>query len=219
MSLVSRTETFASAEGEGAKYLRNVFDQFSRLSDYKVDVRVHLDLESVKAPDMSARIFYKSPDKIKIDSRGAFLLPKQIGVFNPHSFNPDNYDVNVVEDLQYNDHPAVKLALSRKGELMSRGSIILTVDKTDWLVKEISVEPGPGSLMTAVIQYGDFGQFKLPTEVDVTLNFQRADSSQIGAPPGRRYRTGVTGSVAIYYSNYGVNTGLSDSLFEKKEEK
>lgn len=76
----------------------------------------------------------------------------------------------------------------------------------------------PGSLMTAVIQYGKFAGFKLPTEVDVTLNFAKSDSAQMASTQGRRYRPGVTGSVVIYYSNYDVNTGLSDSLFEKEAE-
>lgn len=206
-----------STKDDGAKYLRKVSEKFNEISDYTVDVKVHLDLESVKAPDMSAKIYYKSPDKVKIDSKSTFLLPKEIGVFNPKMFNPDNFNINVEDTLRYDGNPAVRLSLSSKKESFGGRSIVLTIDKSEWLIKRISTEPAPGSIMDAKISYGTFGGFQLPIEIDVNLNLPKPDSTQSQQNTYRRFRSGVSGNVEIYYSNYKVNSGLSDSLFEKSE--
>lgn len=207
----------AQGNDNGAKYLQNVSDKFSKIMDYTVDLRVHLDLESVKAQDMMATLYYKSPDKVKLDSKGTFLLPKEVGVFNPRMFSGENFDVSVEENLQYDGKPAVKLSLSSKKDSYRDRRIILTVDKSEWLIREISTEPAPGSIMDAKINYGTFDGFELPTEIDVNINLPKADSSQANSSPRRRFG-GVNGNVVVYYSNYKVNSGLSDSLFEKKEE-
>ncbi len=204
---------------DGTNYLEKVSENFSQIKDYSVDVRVHFDLESVKSPDMSAKIYYKTPDKVKIDSKGTFLLPKEVGVFNPRIFNADNFNVNVEGNLEYDGHPAVRLSLSPKKESFRNHDIILTVDKSDWLIKEISIEPARGSMMDAKIKYGRAGGFELPSEIDVNLNLPPADTSRANPGFRRDFRNGLTGSVEIYYSNYNVNSGLSDSLFVKEVER
>jgi outer membrane lipoprotein-sorting protein len=216
---VSAVSVFAGFPGQddGVKYLKNVTEKFLKINDYMVDVRVHLDMESVKAPDMTAKIYYKSPDKVKVDSKGTFLLPKEVGVFNPRMFNSEEYNINILDTLRYDGDPAVRLSLSPKKESFRGRNIILTIDKKDWLIKSIAIEPAAGSLMDARIKYGNFGGFELPAEIDVNLNLPKADSTQENPMANRRFKGGMSGSVVIYYSNYQVNTGLSDSLFEKSE--
>ncbi len=206
----------SSGKDDGVKYLQNAIEKFSRIKDYTVDVRVHPELENVKAEDMKATVYYKAPDKVKIDSKGIFILPKEIGVFNPSMFKPEEFNVSVLETLTYEGNPAVKLALSSKKESYGRRDVILIIDKSEWLIRDISIEPAAGSLMDARIKYGEFGGLDLPTEINVNLNLPKADSSQQAPDPHRRSRGGMAGSITIYYSNYRVNSGLGDSLFENE---
>jgi len=207
---------YAFIKEDGTKYLQNVTDKFSGINDYTVNVRVHFDLDNVKAPDMAAKVYYKTPDKVKIDSKGTFLLPKEVGVFNPRMFSADNFDVNVDGNFEYDGHPAVRLSLYPKKESFRSREIYLTIDEKEWLIKEISIEPARGSVMDGKISYGNFGGFELPSEINVNLNLPPADSTQSNSNPRRQFRGGLTGSVEIYYSNYKVNSGLSDSFFVKK---
>ena len=71
-------------------YLDSVVRQYLGLKDYTVDVRVHFDMEAIKAPDMQGKLYYKSPDKMKVESKGVFFLPRGTGYFNPASFKPEN---------------------------------------------------------------------------------------------------------------------------------
>jgi len=200
-------------QNEASRYIRNVTAKFDGLKDYSADVRVHMDIENLKAPDMTARVYYKDPDKVKVDSKGLFFMPKEVGVFNPKRFNGDNFEMNVRDTLTYEGHPAVRIELLPKKSNMVGQIMILTIDKKEWLIREFSSAPVPGREVTAKIQYGVFGGFHLPTEIDVTFNFENADSLQAMPNSGGRFRGGAKGKVGIYYTDYNVNSGLSDSIF------
>jgi hypothetical protein len=201
---------------DGVKYLRNVSEKFSRIMDYMVDVRVHLDVESIKAQDMEAKIYYKEPDKVKIDSKGIFVLPKDVGVFNPHRFNPDNFDVSVLDTLTCDGNPAVHISLVPKNGMREQ-NVVLTIDKREWLIKEISSMLPRGSEADAKISYGIFDNFQLPTKIEVDFDVAKTNSLQSRFGDDRRFQNGMKGRVEIYYSNYKINSGLNDSIFVKTE--
>ncbi len=200
---------------EAQKYLRNVIERSAGIRDYVVDVKVHLDMEAVKAPDMEARIYYKEPDKVKIDSKGLFFLPKEVGVFNPRRFNPEEFDADILDTLNYDGDPAVRVSLQPKKDEERAHKIVLTIDKKVWLMKEIATVPYPGRQADAKIKYGSFDGFMLPVEIDVNLDLQKVDEQAQSFGNQRRRMNEVRGSVTLYYSNYKINTGLSDSIFVK----
>ncbi len=203
-------------QDNGLQYLENVIGKFSGIKDYTVDVRVHLDIQEVKAPDMDAKVYYKEPDKVKIDSKGLFFLPKDVGVFNPRKFNPKDFDISVIDTLTYNGDPAVRVSLTSKKDEAKDHKIILTIDKKDWLIKEIATAPSPGRQVSAKISYGVFDGFELPVKIEVNLDVAKVNP-QMGSFDGERRRGGgVKGNVEVYYSNYKINTGLSDEIFKKE---
>jgi hypothetical protein len=70
----------------------------------------------------------------------------------------------------------------------------------------------------ALIEYGHFGDFNLPTRIELHLDVPFNESREIrdfGQPaqPAKR----VTGRVEITYSNYKVNSGLSDQIFKETD--
>ena len=214
-SLISLSFVSSNSIGDnGVKYLQNVVNKFSGIRDYTVDVRVHLDLENVKAPDMEAEIFYKAPDKVKIKSAGIFVLPREIGVFNPCKFDPDKFIIQLLDSLTCHGDPCVRISLIRRGDKLSQ-NVILTIDTRRWLIEEISSRFPRGIEMKATITYGTFNSFSLPAKVEVNLVEEGQNSQQNDNVHGRRFGIGTTGKVTIYYSNYKINTGLSDSLFVK----
>ncbi len=195
-------------------YLQNVLNHFSGIKDYTVDVRVHFDVRDFQAPDMEATVYYKEPDKVRIKSKGLFILPRQVGLFNPRQFNPNDYDVRLIDTLTLNADPCVRVSLTPKNKRRKDREIILTIDKKDWLVREISTPPSQGKNVTARITYGSFNGFELPSEmnVDIDVNNANVNIPEIGRD--HKPMNSISGSVQIYYSNYEINTGLSDKIFE-----
>ncbi|MCL5268885.1 MAG: hypothetical protein M1469_12425 [Bacteroidetes bacterium] len=206
------------AQNDGLRYLENAIAKFNGIKDYVVDVKVHLDLEAVKAPDMEAKVYFKEPDKVKIDSKGLFFMPKDVGVINPRKFDPAKFLIQVIDTLTYEGDPAVRLSLTPKKDESGNHDIVLTIDKKDWLIREIGTAPSPGRTASAKITYGMFGGFMMPVKVDVKLDMGNVNG-QAREFGGRRMRMNeMKGTVEVYYSNYKINTGLSDKIFERRNE-
>jgi outer membrane lipoprotein-sorting protein len=204
------------AQEEGARTLDALQKKYSDLKDYTVDVNVHFDVEGFKAPDMQAKLFCKPPDKMKIESKRIFFLPKEGGTFNPFMFNKEDFEVKLLERLTYEGRNVVKLKLTPKKRKLNAQDFILTVDTDRHLIREMNTSSFDGREVKALIEYGNFGDFDLPTRIELHLNVQFSESMEIrdfgpSAQPAKR----VTGRVDITYSNYKVNSGLSDDVFKE----
>jgi len=204
------------AQEEGARTLDDLQKKYSNLKDYTVDVNVHFDVEGFKAPDMQAKLYCKPPDRMKIESKRIFFLPKEGGTFNPFMFNKEDFEVKFLERLTYDGRNAVKLKLTPQKRKLNAQDFILTVDTDRHLIREMNTSSSDGREVKALIEYGHFSDFDLPTRIELHLNVQFSESMEIrdfgpSAQPARR----VTGRVDITYSNYKVNSGLSDQIFDK----
>jgi len=204
------------AQEEGARTLDDLQKKYSNLKDYTVDVNVHFDVEGFKAPDMQAKLYCKPPDRMKIESKRIFFLPKEGGTFNPFMFNKEDFEVKFLERLTYDGRNAVKLKLTPQKRKLNAQDFILTVDTDRHLIREMNTSSSDGREVKVLIEYGHFSDFDLPTRIELHLNVQFSESMEIrdfgpSAQPAKR----VTGQVDITYSNYKVNLGLSDQIFDK----
>ncbi len=204
-------------QSSGVEYLDKVWSQFSGIKDYTVDVRVHFDVKELQSPDMQATIYYKAPDKVRVKSKGLFIMPREAGVFNPSKFNPSDYTAAVEDTLTYGGNPAVEVSVAPKKKGEEDRKLILVIDEKDWLVREIKTPPSSGKKVRARITYATVDGFNLPSEMDVTFDVNKTDGEIPNPGRDRRRLGGVSGSVQIYYSNYRVNTGLSDEIFKREE--
>ena len=207
------------AQEEAARSLDALQKKYSGLKDYTVDVNVHFDVEGFKAPDMQAKLYCKPPDRMKIESKRIFFLPKEGGTFNPLMFNKEDFEVKFLERLTYEGSNAVKLKLTpKKRKPNAPQDFILTVDTDRNLIREMNISSFDGREVKALIEYGHFSDFDLPTRIELHLDVPFSESREIkdfgpSAQPAKR----VTGRVDITYSNYRVNSGLSDQIFNETD--
>jgi len=206
------------AQEDAARYLDLIEKKYSGLRDYRVDVNVHFDIETLKAPDMQARLYYKAPDKMKVESKKVFFFPKEGGYFNPSLFKKKDFEVRLLERLIYDDRKAVRLKLTPIDIEMYNKSFVLTLDTDRNLIREIKTLLSEGREIKAAIEYGMFNGFELPIHIDLQLDIPSDEPSgmkeftQFGQK-GKR----ITGKVEITYSNYKVNLGLKDEIFKENE--
>jgi len=206
------------AQEDGARTLDALQKKYSHLKDYTVDINIHFDVEGFKAPDMQAKLYCKPPDRMKIESKRIFFLPKEGGTFNPFMFNKEDFEVRFLERLTYDGRNAVKLKLTPKKRKLNAQDFILTVDTDRHLIREMNTSSFDGREVKASIEYGHFGDFDLPTRIELHLDVQFSESMEIrDFGPSAQPPKGVTGRVDITYSNYSVNSGLSDQIFNKTD--
>ena len=204
------------AQEDASRYLDLLEKKYSALKDYVVDVNVHFDIEVLKAPDLQAKLYYKAPDKMKVESKRIFFFPQEGGYFNPSLFKKKAFDVRLVERLIYDGRKAVRLKLTPMDTDAYDKSFVLTLDTDRSLIREIKISPSEGREVKATLDYGRFGDFELPTHIDLKLDIPSGEPTgmkeftQFGQKTKR-----ITGKVEITYSNYRINVGLGDEIFGK----
>lgn len=207
---------WTAAGEEASRYLDTIERKYSGLKDYIVDVHVHFDIETFKAPDMQARLYFKAPDKMKIESKKVFFFPKEGGYFNPGLFKKEDFEIRLLEPATEGGTEVRLKMIPRRKEMIGR-EFVLTIDRKDNLVKEMAISQAGGREARAGIEYERVGSFDLPKHISLTLDLPSMESSETrGFEPFEPKSNRVTGKIEITYSNYKVNTGLEDAMFKQK---
>jgi outer membrane lipoprotein-sorting protein len=209
----------AFAQDDAARYLEGFEKKYSALKDYTVDVKVHFGMEGFNAPDMQAKLYFKPPDKMKVESKKVFFFPKEGGLFNPFLFKKEAFDIRLLEEITYDNRKAVRLRLIPKDMKKMKQSFVLTLDVENFRIREFQTTSEDREVK-GVIHYVTFEEFDLPARIELHLDLPFKESFEVrefGQPEAAPRR--VTGKVEIAYSNYRANSGLRDELFETPKRK
>jgi len=216
--LILFSSGWIQAQEDPGRYLDLIEKKYSGIKDYVVEVNIHFDIETIKAPDMQAKLYFKAPDKMKVESKRLFFLPKEGGYFNPSLFKKKDFDIRFLERLTYDGRKAVRLKLTPTDTEAYNKVYVLTIDTERNLIREIKISPSEGREIKTTVEYGMFQQFELPVHIDLQLDIPSDEPSgmkeftQFGQKTKR-----ITGKVEITYSNYKVNVGLTDEIFKDAE--
>jgi hypothetical protein len=204
------------ADEEAVRYLEAIEKKYSGLKDYIAEVNVHFDIETFKTPDMQAKLYFKAPDKMKVESKGVFFFPREGGYFNPALFKKEDFEIRVLEPVAEGKKDIKLKIVPKKKEKMGR-EFILLIDRKDNLVREIHTSQFDGRETKAKIEYGRFGSFELPRYIHLALDFPSVEPNERrGFGPFEQKSERVTGTIEITYTNYKVNTGVKDEIFTPK---
>ena len=208
--------------------LENVKKEFDKIEDYKVDVKIKVDVDFLKMSDRKATIYYKKPNKFHIDSDNFALLPKSGLNSSPLGFLDYKYNAYYMREDTVNGRIT---SVIRVIPLEGDADVILTtlwVDTARNLILKVESTRKPQGTFYIEMDYQKTNKgFWLPSSMKFSFTVER------GLFPGRsnkekntidtskaedRTVEPRTGYVYLKYSNYEVNIGLSDSIFEEKDE-
>jgi len=204
------------AQEDPFRYLDSIEKKYAGLRDYTADVMVHFDIETFKAPDMQAKLYYKASDKMKVESKRVFFFPREGGYFNPSLFKKEDFEIKLLERSIESGAKAVKLKLTPNKAKRNIQDFVLTIDTDRNVIREMDVTQFDGREIKAAIDYGKFDRFELPAHIRLKLDIPSFETEgvkefdQLMQKPKR-----VTGTIEITYSNYKVNSGLSDEFFKE----
>ena len=205
--------------------LDRVKEEFNKIDDYTVDVKIKVDVDFLKMPDREAKIFFKKPDKIHIESEGFAMLPKEGLNFSPLGLLNSKYSSFYVREDALN---GIETSVIKVIPLEGGSDVILStlwVDtKRDLILKVESSRKPQGTFVIDLDYLKTDKGFWLPSSMIFSFSIDRsilprqfnfdADSDDKKA---REDSTKTrTGKVFLDYSNYKINTGLSDEIFENK---
>ena len=199
------------------KILLNVKANFDAVKDYTVTLTGTVNMERLKVPKMIVKLYFKQPNKFKTESKGTSFLPRTMLDINPTDLL-NKFDGSVMGKEISEGRSFYKLRLISKPEKgkQVRESFIW-VDESNWTITRLESYPQEGRKIEVLIESIVVdGKFILPSKISASFDFeQKVDSLAERFNPNRLPRKG---SAELTYSDYRVNTGLTDEFFEQKKE-
>ena len=210
------------------KVLDKVKAGFDKIEDYTVDVKIKVDVDFLKMPDREAKIYYKKPDKVHIESEGFAMLPREGLNFSPLGLLNSSYTSFYVREDTIN---GILASVIKIIPLEGGSDVILStlwVDTNRNLIIKVESSRKPQGTFTMDLDYLKTKKgFWLPSSMVFTFSIDRSilprkfnfDTDSDQKKNLQDPTKSTTGKVFIDYSNYEVNTGLSDDIFEEKKSK
>ncbi len=207
---------------EANEILSKVKAKINSVQDYSADIDIKVDVNFLKVPETHAKIFFKQPDKIKMESDGFALLPRQGLNFSPTLLLQDDYTAVYAKQDTVDGYPVHLIKIL---PLSDQSNVILSnlyIDKEKYVVRKIETTTKNSGTITLNLHYDERIDQALPSEVKITFKVE-----QMNLPPGmtgefesnqETQKNGkMAGTVTVFYKNYKVNQGISDDFFEEED--
>lgn len=201
--ILAMTAGLALAAGPSADaILASLKKGFAGINDYRADVCLTVKGPSVSINNMRMTVYFKKPNRVHVDAdQGMAMVPKGSFLGNP------------MADLANGARP-VYVRSERK---LGRDCHVLKLVKPDkpamtlWVDREhtvlVAAESPDMGIKSAWCYEKIDGGYYLPVEI-------RADMRSPGGPS-----SGRTVKAVLKFSNYRVNKGISDKVFDEKPRK
>ncbi len=212
--------------------LKKVKTEFEGVHDYVVDVNVKVDVDFIKVPPSNATIYFKQPDKVHIKSDKFAMLPKEGLNFTPMSFLQKKHTAIFEGEEKYKE---VETYVVKIIPLGNDNDIILStfwIDKSNYIIRKVESATKINGSFTVEMDYANIeNKYHLPSKMMFSFNIDKPDipgsisgDTDPDDQPKKNKHGGknsfrTSGKVTISYSNYKVNKGIPDSVFEEKKKK
>jgi outer membrane lipoprotein-sorting protein len=217
----------AAASGEDV--LERVAEGVAGVDDYTATIEADINMERVRIPTMHATMYYKKPDKFHFTSTNFAMLPREGLALTPELFRKRYVAADEGEDT-LGGKTVRKLHLTAKERRTRPAELDLWIDPAHWTVVGIQTVPYMGRILRVDFEYAlQKGKYWLPSKMTATFDVARRDTLDRGGdqdydpsmqPPMQQQPRLPTrsGTITVRYLAYVINSGLSDDIFERKEE-
>lgn len=212
-----------------------VFDAIMRpyrnLSDYTVKIQVKVMIPGFRIPDFEAFLYFKKPDKLHIETKSFAPIPRNSGFFDPFQFDPEKNRITFKQTVNL-DNVQADLYKVEPGESETRIRYYnVWVGGNPGRILQVENHSFKGTKALVKLTYKNIEQspenWLMPEKAHIHLTFpegmQGNDNSSFlikdnPVSAGRIKPDEMQGEGDIYisYSNWQINTGLDDSLFQIK---
>jgi len=205
--------------------LNNVKKVFSSVKDYQVNVNIKVDVDFLKVPETNAKIYFKQPDKIHFESDRFALLPREGLDISPVGLLKEKYSAFYLKEDTID---GIKTAVIKVIPLDEHSEIILTtlwIDQAKNIIRRAESTTKLNGTFIIDLKYNSKYEYPLPSEMIFSFNVDRMNvprgiSGEIESDSNKDKKSkSTTGRVFIKYSDYKVNEGIPEKIFEEKKKK
>jgi hypothetical protein len=204
----------------GPEILKRALDLQAGLQDYTATVQVSVNMPGVQMPQRTAKLYFKRPDKLHVESKGVVMIPRQALLMGDLGTQLAKRARVLLAGKGQNDGaPLYFLKVLPPEGQATTDRILVWVRGDRFTIEKLEVYKG-GEREIAVQWEHQLvgGRFwlmrRLKAEVRGRQTRQRThgpsdpDTGPAGTGPG---------TITVVFSGVRVNTGLPDSLFVERK--
>jgi outer membrane lipoprotein-sorting protein len=204
--------------------LQKVKIKYDLVNDYTANGKLKTNVLFIKAPVASVKIYYKRPDKLKVQNeKGVSFIPKgsvNINMNNVLGLKDFEAVAGGAEKINGTDCKVVKIFPLNDDENISRAT--LYIDEKQLLVIKSVISTRENGTYELVMTYKKYAVYGLPDKAEISFNtkdYKLPKGITIdydnGSGKGEQGKEKPKkGKVEITYSDYVINKGVSDSIFK-----
>lgn len=209
--------TVFSADGQqpdADAIIRDLRSKFLTVKDYEADVRIRVDVDFVKIPEKTGKVWFAQPDKIKVKIPGFALLPKRGMNFSPNQLFSEDYSVIFAREEKIGNILTYVIKVIPKNDLDDLILATVWVDPARNIIRKMeSSSRTEGTFIMNFLYPEKASAFDLPSEIrfdfdlrktelplGLTGDFENTGTRQKGSKTSR-------GTVHVKYLAYLINQG------------
>ena len=202
--------------------LQKVHRKMMTVKDYTVDAGIKADIPLIKILPVKAVIYFKQPDKMKLESKSIAVMPRQ-------GFS----DVAKII-MDSTSYTSVSTGLETIGSVQAQivtvipsvesGDLVLAkfwIDASSALILKSQLTTRTNGTMMIEYFYGIHASFGLPDKMIFTVDVRKfkipkalaTDLHNQSRAPVADDKKDKKGQIVINLQNYKINGGLNDSIF------
>jgi hypothetical protein len=219
LALICSQFAFAQDPNELVKAVRL---KLEKVQDYSADIHIKAQVPMIKIDEVDAKVFYKVPNKMKVESKGIAILPKQgMGELNNFLTNEKAYTFALNGSKMLGE---VKTSVVSVLPLTENSDVVLVklwIDPTKDLILKSQITSKSNGTLDINYFYGDQAKYGLPYKMVFTIDVKKFKLPKSVAADlhqnKKKEKSGdgpQTGTIVLQMSNYKVNQGIPDSKFK-----
>ena len=215
----------ADAQKTPNQLLGGVYQKMMKVKDYSVEATIRADIPLIKILPVNAVVYFKQPDKFKVESKGIAIMPRQ-GFSDVAKIIRDTTSYTAV----FTGKEKVGTSLTQIISLLpsvDTGDLVLAkfwIDYARNLVLKSQLTTRSSGTMQIDYFYGTQTAFGLPDKMIFTVDVKKfkipkvmaSDVSSTSKAPKADDKESKKGVILIDLKNYKINQGLKNAFFKEK---
>lgn len=192
---------------------------FDLIKDYVVEIKGNVNFPDAVIPELKAKIYFKKPDKFKVESDNFMIIPKQTIRFDPEILYEKNFSSLIIGEQEIDNvkHFILKL-ISNNPDVEE--VVTIWVNSKNYTIRKMNVIGSRVGKIELDFNYKLIdNKYWLPERMTATFEASRIRFPNMRNDKKEKKEDFVTineGKITIQYFNYVVNKGIDDKIFEEK---
>jgi len=216
-----------NAQTDPREILNKVQAQYEAIEDYQVSVHLNVDIQNFRMPNKNMRVYFKKPDKLKVKTSGFAIVPRFGLLPTPETILKDSVRLEYVRSLREKEVFYHVVSVHPLTETDKSPDIFLRINADRWTIDRAQMEFPKEGVSVMDIVYQNVAGFWLPETTSIVFDLKHAippvERPNIERPFGgmEQYAGNdsqpVKGSVKITFTDFIINRGIKDAVFEEED--